>query len=158
MGLGIIESSAQIEQLLDSEPDSGGVVFVPALTGLGAPHWDPTARGGIFGIERGTTAGHLAHATIEGIALQAMELVDLMRAETGLPISTLKIDGGAAANDRLLQLHADLIGVEVVRPRMLETTALGRGLSGGIGSRVLVRSRRAARERAHRSNIYSVNA
>jgi glycerol kinase len=131
-GLGIIESSAQIEQLLDTESDSGGVVFVPALTGLGAPHWDPTARGGIFGIDRGTTAGHLAHATIEGIALQAMELVDLMREETGLPISTLKIDGGAAANDRLLQLHADLIGVEVQRPEVLETTALGAAYLAGL--------------------------
>ncbi len=131
-GLGVIESSAQIEQLLETERDSGGVVFVPALTGLGAPHWDPTARGGIFGIDRGTTAGHLAHATIEGIALQAMELVDLMRTETGLPISTLKIDGGAAANDRLLQLHADLIGVEVVRPEILETTALGAAYLAGL--------------------------
>lgn len=131
-GLGIIETSSQIEQLLDTESDSGGVVFVPALTGLGAPHWDPTARGGIFGIDRGTTAGHLAHATIEGIALQAMELVDLMREQTGLPITSLKIDGGAAANDRLLQLHADLIGVEVVRPEMLETTALGAAYLAGL--------------------------
>jgi glycerol kinase len=131
-GLGIIERSSDIERLLDTEPDSGGVVFVPALVGLGAPHWDPTARGGIFGIDRGTTAGHLAHATIEGIALQAMELVDLMRSETRLPISTLKIDGGAAANDRLLQLHADLIGVEVIRPVMLETTALGAAYLAGL--------------------------
>jgi glycerol kinase len=131
-GLGIIETSADIERLLDSESDSGGVVFVPALVGLGAPHWDPHARGGILGIERGTTAGHLAHATIEGIALQAMELVDLMRAETGLPITTLKIDGGAASNDRLLQLHADLIGVEVVRPAVLETTALGAAYLAGL--------------------------
>lgn len=131
-GLGIIETSAQIEELLESELDSGGVVFVPALTGLGAPHWDPSARGGIFGITRGTTAGHLAHATIQGIALQAMELVDVMRAETGLPISSLKIDGGAAANDRLLQLHADLIGVNVIRPSMLETTALGAAYLAGL--------------------------
>lgn len=133
-GLGILESAAEIEQLLDTEPDSGGVVFVPALVGLGAPHWDPGARGGIFGIERGTTAGHLAHATIEGIALQAMELVDLMRAETGLPVSTLKVDGGAAANDRLLQLHADLIEVEVVRPAVLETTALGAAYLAGLAT------------------------
>lgn len=133
-GLGIIESSAGIERLLDTEPDSGGIVFVPALVGLGAPHWDPTARGGIFGIDRGTTGGHLAHATIEGIALQAMELVDLMRAETGLPVSTLKIDGGAAANDRLLQLHADLIGIEVVRPEVLETTALGAAYLAGLAT------------------------
>jgi glycerol kinase len=133
-GLGIIESSADIERLLDTEDDSGGVVFVPALVGLGAPHWDPTARGGIFGIDRGTTAGHLAHATIEGIALHAMELVDLMRSETGLPVSTLKIDGGAAANDRLLQLHADLIGVEVIRPDVLETTALGAAYLAGLAT------------------------
>lgn len=133
-GLGLIESSADIERLLDTESDSGGVVFVPALVGLGAPHWDPTARGGIFGIDRGTTAGHLAHATIEGIALQAMELVDLMRVETGLPVSTLKIDGGAAANDRLLQLHADLIGVEVIRPQVLETTALGAAYLAGLAT------------------------
>jgi glycerol kinase len=133
-GLGIIESSADIARLLDTEPDSGGVVFVPALVGLGAPHWDTAARGGIFGIDRGTTAGHLAHATIEGIALQAMELVDLMRAETGLPVSAIKIDGGAAANDRLLQLHADLIGVEVVRPQLLETTALGAAYLAGLST------------------------
>jgi glycerol kinase len=133
-GLGIIESSADIARLLDTEPDSGGVVFVPALVGLGAPHWDPAARGGIFGIDRGTTAGHLAHATIEGIALQAMELVELMRAETGLPVSAIKIDGGAAANDRLLQLHADLIGVEVVRPQLLETTALGAAYLAGLST------------------------
>lgn len=133
-GLGIIETSADIERLLETEPDSGGVVFVPALVGLGAPHWDPTARGGIFGIERGTTAGHLAHATIEGIALQTMELVDLMRAETGLPVTSLEVDGGAAANDRLLQLHADLIGVEVVRPALLETTALGAAYLAGLAS------------------------
>jgi glycerol kinase len=133
-GLGIIESSNDIERLLSSETDSGGVVFVPALVGLGAPHWDPTARGGIFGIERGTTAGHLAHATIEGIALQAMELIDLMRSETGLQISSLKIDGGAAANDRLLQLHADLIGVEVTRPEILETTALGAAFLAGLAT------------------------
>lgn len=133
-GLGIIESSGDIERLLDTEVDSGGVVFVPALVGLGAPHWDSSARGGILGIDRGTTAGHLAHATIEGIALQAMELVDLMRTETGLPVSTLKVDGGAAANDRLLQLHADLIGVQVVRPRVLETTALGAAYLAGLAT------------------------
>ncbi|MCO5222637.1 MAG: glycerol kinase GlpK [Thermomicrobiales bacterium] len=131
-GLGLIESSADVERLLDTESDSGGVVFVPALVGLGAPHWDSTARGGIFGIDRGTTAGHLAHATIEGIALQAMELVDLMRVDTELPITTLKVDGGAAANDRLLQLHADLIGVQVVRPENLETTALGAAYLAGL--------------------------
>lgn len=131
-GLGIIESSSDIEGLLDSVPDSAGVVFVPALVGLGAPHWDPSARGAIFGIDRGTTAGHLAHATIEGIALQAMDLVDLMRGETGLPVSSLKVDGGAAANDRLLQLHADLMGIEVTRPVMLETTALGAAYLAGI--------------------------
>ncbi len=133
-GLGIIESSADIERLLDSETNSGGVVFVPALVGLGAPYWDSRARGGILGIDRGTTAGHLAHATIEGIALQAMDLVDLMRAETGLPVSTLKVDGGAAANDRLLQLHADLIGVEVIRPVVLETTALGAAYLAGLAT------------------------
>lgn len=133
-GLGIIARSNDIERLLASVTDSGGVVFVPALVGLGAPHWDPTARGGIFGIERGTTAGHLAHATIEGIALQAMELIDLMRAETSLQISSLKIDGGAAANDRLLQLHADLIGVEVTRPEILETTALGAAFLAGLAT------------------------
>lgn len=131
-GLGVIETSADIERLLDTEAGSSGVVFVPALTGLGAPHWDSAARGGIFGIDRGTTAGHLAHATIEGIALQAMELVELMRKETGLPIATLKVDGGAASNDRLLQLHADLIGVDVVRPAVLETTALGAAYLAGL--------------------------
>lgn len=133
-GLGIIETAADIERLLGTESGSAGVVFVPALAGLGAPHWDPAARGGIFGIDRGTTAGHLAHATIEGIALQTMELVDLMRTETGLPMTVLKVDGGACANDRLLQLHADLIGVEVVRPVVLETTALGAAYLAGLAT------------------------
>jgi glycerol kinase len=153
-GLGIIESSAEIDRLLDSESDSGGLVFVPALVGLGAPHWDSSARGGILGIDRGTTAGHLAHATIEGIALQAMELVDLMRAETALPVSTLKIDGGAAANDRLLQLHADLIDVEVVRPEVLETTALGAAYLAGLAAGFW-ESRDELRENARIDRIFT---
>ncbi|MEK6607517.1 MAG: glycerol kinase GlpK [Myxococcota bacterium] len=132
-GLGIIRSAADIEPLARSVPDSGGVVFVPALTGLGAPHWRPDARGLIAGITRGTTAAHLARATLEGIALEIRDLADAMAADAGRPLAAFKVDGGACANDLLMQLQADLLGVEVVRPRVIETTALGAALLAGLG-------------------------
>ena len=124
-GLGIIRSSSEIEALARSVPDNGGVYFVPALTGLGAPHWDSFARGAIYGIGRGTTAAHIARAALEGIACQTMEIVDAMRRDVSVDIRQLKVDGGASRNDLLMQIQADLTGVEVVRPVVTETTAFG---------------------------------
>ena len=124
-GLGIIRSSSEIEALARTVPDNGGVYFVPALTGLGAPHWDSFARGAIYGIGRGTTAAHIARAALEGIACQTMEIVDAMRRDVSVDIRQLKVDGGASRNDLLMQIQADLTGVEVVRPVVTETTAFG---------------------------------
>ena len=131
--LGIIKSAAEVEALAASVPDSGEVVLVPAHAGLGAPHWRPEARGLITGITRGTSKAHLARAALEGIALEIMDLLQAMSADTGAPLRALKVDGGAAANDLLMQLQADLLGVPLVRPRMLETTALGAVLLAGLG-------------------------
>lgn len=132
-GLGLIRSAAEIEALAEKVRDSGGVVFVPALAGLGAPHWRPEARGLIAGITRGTTAAHVARATLEAIALGIYDLADAMNQDAGRPVTQLKVDGGAAANALLMQLQADLLGVDVVRPRTLETTALGAALLAGLG-------------------------
>ncbi len=135
-GLQVIGSAAEVESLASSVPDSGGVVFVPALTGLGAPHWDPDARGAIFGITRGTTRAHLARATLEAIAFQVRDVVDAMTEEAGLTIQALQVDGGASANDLLCQLQADQLGVPVRRPQVLETTALGAAFLAGLGTGV----------------------
>jgi glycerol kinase len=135
-GLGLIEHSSDVEALARSVPDAGGVVFVPALTGLGAPHWDATARGGILGITRGTKPGHIARATLESIAFQTRDVLEAMMADSGLPLSELRVDGGAARNDLLLQIQADVLGVPVVRPRELETTALGAAYLAGLGTGV----------------------
>ena len=132
-GLGIIARSAEVEALAKSEKSSGGVVFVPALAGLGAPHWQPHARGVISGIERGTTRGHLARATLEGIAFQIFDLAEAMRADAQQAIPTFKVDGGASANDLLMQFQADLLGTRIVRPKMVETTALGAAFLAGLG-------------------------
>lgn len=132
-GLGIIGSAAEIEALARSVPDSGGVIVVPALSGLGAPHWRPEARGIITGISRGTTRGHIARAVLEGIALQNCDLLSAMEADSGLRLAALRVDGGAAQNDLLMQLQADFLGVELIRPKMLETTALGAALLAGLG-------------------------
>jgi glycerol kinase len=131
-GLGLIRDAPAIEQLASSVPDSGGVYLVPAFAGLGAPHWDPFARGTIVGITRGTTAGHLARAALESIALQVADLLDAMRADSGIVIRELRVDGGAATNDLLMQIQADLIGAPVVRPRVTETTALGAAYLAGL--------------------------
>jgi glycerol kinase len=133
-GLGLFQSSMDIEALAASVPDSGGLVFVPALAGLGAPHWRSEARGAIFGITRGTTAAHLARATLEGIALQIADLVTAMAADRGMPPALLKVDGGAAANNLLMQLQADLIDLPVVRPQTVETTALGAAMLAGLAT------------------------
>ncbi|MEM6315703.1 MAG: glycerol kinase GlpK, partial [Planctomycetota bacterium] len=124
-GLGLIDTAADIEPLAASVPDTGGVVFVPALAGLGAPHWDADARGAIVGLTRGSTAAHLARATLEAIAHQTADVLAAMAQDTGEPLRTLRVDGGASANNLLMQLQADLLGVPVERPACVETTALG---------------------------------
>lgn len=135
-GLGIIDSSAQVEALATSVPDSGGVVFVPAFAGLGSPYWDAHARGGLFGLSRGTTAAHIARAAVEAIGYQSAELLIAMQRDADAPIGELRVDGGAAVNNLLMQHQADLLGVPVIRPRIVETTALGAawlaGLAAGI--------------------------
>ena len=131
-GLGIIKTSAEIEGLAQSVDDTGGVVFVPALTGLGAPYWNAEARGMIRGINRGTTKAHIARATLEGIALQNYELLEAMREDIGHDITLLKVDGGASEDNLLMQMQADVLGLDVVRPTMIETTALGAGLLAGL--------------------------
>lgn len=135
-GLGIIQSSSEVEALALSVPDSGGVYFVPAFTGLGSPYWDPHARGGIFGLSRGSTHAHIARAAVESIAYQSAELLFAMQSDASTAITELRVDGGAAANNLLMQFQANLLGVSVVRPRVIETTALGAaylaGLTAGI--------------------------
>jgi len=131
-GLGLIEKSAEVETLAAGVPDSGGVYLVPAFVGLGAPHWDSRARGAIFGITRGTTAGHLARAAVESMAFQTRDVLEAMSKDAGRPIAQLKVDGGAARNDALMQFQADLLGVEVLRPVVAETTALGAAYLAGL--------------------------
>jgi glycerol kinase len=132
-GLGVIDTAPQIEALARSVPDSGGVVFVPALVGLGAPHWRPTARGLISGITGGTTKAHLARAVLEGVALQVGDILVAMSQDASTPIAELKVDGGAARNDLLMQLQADILQTVCVRPTVLETTALGSAFLAGLG-------------------------
>ena len=131
-GLGIIRSAGEIEALAASVPDSGGVYLVPAFAGLGAPHWDQYARGTITGITRGTTAAHFARAALEGIAFQVADVLEIMQQNATVPIDELRVDGGAATNDLLMQFQADLLGVPVVRPRVTETTALGAAYLAGL--------------------------
>jgi glycerol kinase len=131
-GLGIIRSSADVEALASSVPDTGGVFVVPAFAGLGAPHWDPFARGAIVGITRGTSAAHIARAALEAIAFQSADLLDAMHSDSGLRLAQLKADGGASRNDLLMQFQADLLGVPVVRPAVTETTALGAACLAGL--------------------------
>jgi glycerol kinase len=131
-GLGLIARSSDIELLAARAPDNGGVCFVPAFSGLGAPHWDPAARGAILGLTRGTTAAHLARAAIESIALQSADLLDAMQADSGRRLRELRVDGGATVNDALLQFQSDLLRVPVIRPRTTETTALGAAYLAGL--------------------------
>nr|MBA3275864.1 glycerol kinase GlpK [Chloroflexia bacterium] len=131
-GLGIIRDSGDVEALAASVPDAGGVQFVPALTGLGAPHWDSGARGSITGITRGTTAAHLARATLEAIAFQSRDVLDAMQADSGITLAELRVDGGASRNDLLMQIQADVLGVPVVRPANVETTVLGAAYLAGL--------------------------
>ena len=131
-GLGLIRRSEEVEALARSVSDNGGVYFVPAFVGLGAPHWDSYARGSMFGLTRGTTAGHLARAALESIAYQVADLLDAMRLDSGDAVQELRVDGGAAANDSLMQFQSDILGVPVVRPAVTETTALGAAYLAGL--------------------------
>lgn len=131
-GLGIIRDSGEVEALAASVPDSGGVFVVPAFSGLGAPHWDPYARGTITGISRGTTSAHIARAVLESIAFQTADLLAAMEADSGVRLAELRVDGGASVNNLLMQCQSDLLGVDVVRPRISETTALGAAYLAGL--------------------------
>ncbi|MBI2926626.1 MAG: glycerol kinase GlpK [Verrucomicrobia bacterium] len=131
-GLGIIKSSRDVEALAASVPDNGGVYLVPAFAGLGAPHWDPYARGLLAGLTRGTTAAHIARAALEGIAYQVADLLHAMEADSGIRLKEIRVDGGAAANNFLMQFQADLLGVPTLRPRVAETTALGAAYLAGL--------------------------
>jgi glycerol kinase len=135
-GLGIIKSSADVEKLAQSVPDSGGIYVVPAFAGLCAPHWDPYARGAILGITRGTTAAHIARAAIESIALQVADLADAMRSDASSSLSELRVDGGASVNDGLLQFQSNMMQLPVVRPKVTETTALGAAYLAGLATGV----------------------
>jgi glycerol kinase len=131
-GLGIIQHSADVERLALSVPDNGGVFLVPAFAGLGAPHWDQYARGSISGLTRGSTAGHIARAALEGIAFQVADVLSAMEADSKIKLQELRVDGGASANNMLMQFQADLLDVPVVRPAILETTALGAAYLAGL--------------------------
>jgi len=131
-GLGLIKSSADVEALAASVPDCGGVYLVPAFAGLGAPHWDQYARGTMTGLTRGTTAGHIARAALEGIAFQVADVLEVMQADSGSPVLELRVDGGASTNNLLLQFQADLLQVPVVRPKVAETTAFGAACLAGL--------------------------
>jgi len=131
-GLGIIKHSADIEKLAETEKDNGGIYLVPAFAGLGAPHWDQYARGSISGITRGTTAGHLARAALEGIAFQVADVLSAMEADAKTRLKELRVDGGASANNVLMQFQADILDCPVVRPSVQETTALGAAYLAGL--------------------------
>jgi glycerol kinase len=132
--LGIIESSAEIEKLAMEVEDSGGVTFVQAFVGLGAPHWDQYAAGMIIGLSRGTGKAHIARAALEAIALRTMEVVETMTEDSGIPVHELRVDGGAAVNNLLMQIQSNVINTRVVRPRITETTALGAAYLAGLAT------------------------
>ncbi|MBE0614793.1 MAG: glycerol kinase GlpK [Burkholderiales bacterium] len=135
-GLGFVRSSSEIEALAASVEDTGGVYLVPAFAGLGAPHWDAYARGTMLGLTRGTTRAHIARAALEAIAFQSAELLEAMQKDSGIRLKELRVDGGAAANDTLMQFQADILGVPVLRPKVLETTALGAAYLAGLATGV----------------------
>jgi glycerol kinase len=133
-GLGVIQQSVDVERLALSVPDTAGVYVVPAFVGLGAPYWDARARGGILGLTRGATAAHIARAVLHAMAYQTRDVMEAMLADSGLSLSALRVDGGAAANDLLMQFQADQLGVPVQRPRVRETTALGAAYLAGLAT------------------------
>jgi glycerol kinase len=143
-GLGIIASSSDIEALAGSVTSSEGVTFVPALSGLGAPHWDPEARGTITGLTRGSTRAHLARATLEAIAFQVDELLRAMGQDLGSALGRMRVDGGAAANSLLMQIQADLSGISIDRPSDLESTGRGAAMLAGVGAGIFDSPERAA--------------
>jgi glycerol kinase len=132
-GLGLIQTSSEVEPLARQVQSTEGVYLVPAFVGLGAPHWDPYARGTIVGLTRGSTKAHIARAALEAIAYQSRDVLEAMEADSGLPLSELRVDGGATINDLLMQFQADLLGTKVVRPKVTETTALGAAYLAGVG-------------------------
>ena len=131
-GLGVIASSAEVETLAAQVADTGDVYFVPAFVGMGAPYWDPYARGTIHGITRGTTAAHLARAALESMAYQTRDVLEAMQKDAGIALAALKVDGGASVNHLLMQFQADVLGVPVCRPEVAETTALGAAYLAGL--------------------------
>ena len=133
-GLGIIKSSSEVEALAMTVPDNGGVYFVPALTGLGAPYWDQYAKGCIYGLTRGTTAAHIARAALEGIAFQTMDIVNAMEKDAGVKLAELKVDGGASRNNLMMQFQVDILGTRVIRPKVTETTAMGACYLAGLAT------------------------
>ena len=133
-GLGIIKNSSDVEALANTVPDNGGVYLVPAFAGLGAPHWDQRARGAIFGLTRASTAGHIARAALEGIAYQVKDVLSAMEADSGIKIQELRVDGGATVNDTLMQFQSDILQIPLVRPKVLETTALGAAYLAGLAT------------------------
>ena len=161
-GLGIIRSSADVEALAASVPDNGGVYFVPALTGMGAPYWDQYAHGVICGITRGTTAAHIARAALEGIAFQTMDIVNAMERDAGVKLSELKVDGGASRNNLMMQFQADVLDTAVIRPEVTETTAMGAcylaGLAVGYWSSLDEVKRQWKAERTFKPSGASVTA
>jgi glycerol kinase len=132
--LKIIKQSADVQKLAASVNDTDGVVVVPAFSGLGAPHWDAYARGTIFGITRGTTDAHIARATLESIAYQTYDVLKAMESDAGLPITELRVDGGATVNDLMMQFQCDILSVKVLRPEVIETTALGAAYLAGLAT------------------------
>ena len=132
-GLGLIRTAAEVNELAAKVSDCGGVMMVPAFTGLGAPHWDPTARACVLGMTRGTTAAHLARATLEGVGLQVCDVVEAMEADIGSRLRVLRVDGGACASDLLMQVQSNILDAIVERPRQLETTVLGAAFLAGLG-------------------------
>jgi glycerol kinase len=133
-GLKAVRSASEVEAMATSVPDTGGVYFVPAFAGLGAPHWDPHARGAIVGLTRGTTTAHIARAAVESIAFQSADVLRAMQMDAGIELQQLRVDGGATANNFLMQFQADVLGVPVVRPRVAETTALGAAYLAGLAT------------------------
>jgi glycerol kinase len=135
-GLKVIQNSADIEALAASVPDSDGVVFVPAFTGLGAPYWIPSAKGAILGLSRGSTVAHIARAALESVAFQSAALLQAMMGDAASPITELRVDGGACTNSLMMQFQADLLGIPVIRPQITETTALGTAYLAGLATGV----------------------
>lgn len=133
-GLGVISSSEEVEELANKVENNGGVYFVPAFAGLGAPHWDQFARGSLLGMTRGTTAAHIARAALEAIAFQTMDVLEAMEADSGIKIKELRVDGGATANNTLMQFQSDILGIPLVRPQVSETTALGAAYLAGLAT------------------------